>query len=216
MKLERWFWLWHGRRKRGSLVLATACFLALASTARADFKDDDFNIGVDPDASKLSILWNGEARELPFIEDGFLSGFGIDDPGFITLDESFGGLLPPDSGANIVLEVVSFDTALKAWKPGFGESFQSPGDLWDIGPVPAHQHPFWHIDSTDAGFDPGQTEWNATFRILDTGSTGYEPSDPVTVTFTTPEPSTAALLLLAVAWGAQRSRRRRQKGVYLS
>ena len=207
MKLKRWLVL-HMSSWRSRFVLSLVGLFALSAAAKGQIKDDDFNIGIDSDTNQLSIIWNGEIIELPPIEDGPLSGWGIDDPGFITLEEPFESFLPPETGANIVLEVLSFDSALKAWEPGFGAVFHSPGDLWDIGPVPAHEHPFWHIDSADSGYVPGQTEWDATFRILDTGSTGYAPSEPVTVTFVIPEPSTGAFMLLAAGCGLKRSRRR--------
>ncbi len=190
-------------------VMAAAFIAIQASTARAAIKLDDVNIGINPGLGQLVVIWGGEEVALPPLA-GPLFGFGLDEPGLITIEEGFGGLVPPESGANIVLEVIAFDAALKGWTPGFGSTFENPGDTWDLGGVPAHEHPFWHVDSTDGGFvaPPGQTEWNATFRILDTGSTSYLSSEPVTVTFL-PEPSAQVLLAMGAMPVTRRKRRRR-------
>lgn len=182
-------------KKCNVYALAMGLVIAVnASTVRAGLKGGDVNIGVDPGSNRLVALWGGENVELPEI-NGPLFGFGLDEPGFFTIENSVAGIVPPDTGANLVLEVIAFSDALKGWTPGFAGVFDDPGETWDIGPTPFDTHSFWHIDSTDAGYvaPPGQTEWHATFRILDTGSTGYLPSDPVTVTFK-PEPSSLALL----------------------
>ncbi|MEM7166808.1 MAG: hypothetical protein AAF581_15195, partial [Planctomycetota bacterium] len=83
-----------------------------------------------------------------------------------------------------VLEVVSLDPALKAHTPGFASVLTMPGDSWTMGSPPFDNHPTWHIDSTDAGFDPAQTQWTGTFRIVDTGTTGYTPSTTFDIVFT--------------------------------
>jgi len=192
------------------LVWSAAAALAVsaASSALAGIKDDDINVGVDTTTGRLGILWGGETVELPEIS-GPLFGFGLDDPGVFTIENPFGGLDPLGAGAILRLEVISFDDALRGWRPGFAGTFENPGDTWDIGAAPLDEHPFWQINSLDPGYvsPPGQTEWNATLRMLDTGSTGYLPSDPVTVTFT-PEPTGLALLALGGVLAASRVRRR--------
>lgn len=196
-------------RKLVVMGIATALFVAAsASTARAGIKPDDVNIGIDAANNQLAILWSGEEVELPELS-GPLHGFGLDEPGLITIENPVLGLDPPAPGANLVLEVISFDAALKGWEPGFGASFRNPGETFNLGGVPAHEHVFWHIDSSDGGYvaPPAQTEWDATFRIIDTGSTGYLPSEAVTVTFL-PEPSCLALLAFGGVGVRSRCRRR--------
>jgi hypothetical protein len=190
---------------RTRIVTGIAAALIVASsalTALAGIKEGDVNVGVDGEG-RITLIFDGATVELPEI-NGPLFGFGLDEPGIISIENPVMGLDPPAPGANLVLQV----DALKGWTPGFGSTFKNPGDTWDLGPVPVHEHPFWQIDSTDAGYvpPPGQTEWNARFRIIDTGSTGYLPSDPVTVTFT-PEP--ASLALLAIGGALAMCRRRR-------
>ncbi|HKQ48888.1 MAG TPA: hypothetical protein VJZ71_12530 [Phycisphaerae bacterium] len=182
---------------RGITPIILAALFTLP--AQAGVKGGDVNIGIDPDSGQLVALWGGELVQLPEI-NGPLFGFGIDEPGFFTITDSVVGLVPPEAGANLVLDVITFDDALKGWRPGFAGFFDDPGETWDIGSVPFDDHPFWHIDSNDPGFvpPPGQTAWNATFRILDTGSTGYLPSEALTVTFT-PEPTSLAILLVISA-----------------
>jgi hypothetical protein len=181
-----------------SFVVAVAVASTFGADAvRADLKDGDVNIGVSG-SGQLVAAWNGEVVDLPEI-GGPLFGFGLDEPGFFTIDadQPNEDIFLLEAGHHIVLEVIALDDALKGWTPGFASVFDDPGETWDIGAGPFDEHPFWHIDSTDGGFvaPPGQTEWNATFRLLDTGTTGYAPSDPVIVTFA-PEPGTLSLILL--------------------
>jgi hypothetical protein len=190
---------------RIDLRIQVFVLFGLAWPALAGIKKDDVNIGVDPAQNRLSLIWSGEAVVLPTLS-GPLFGLGADEPGLITLGDPFDDLVPPSVGANLVLEVISFDAALKGWTPGFASIFQNPGDLFDLGPVPAHEHAFWHVDSTDPAFNPMQTQWTAMFRIIDTGSTGYLPSLPLEVTFT-PEPAGLALLALGIGMGLGRRRR---------
>jgi hypothetical protein len=187
-------------------IAAALIAASLAPAAIAGIKEGDVNVGVDGEG-RLTLIFDGATVELPEI-NGPLYGFGLDEPGIISLENPVLGLDPPAPGANLVLQVDAFDPALKAGRPGSVRLSRIPATRGTCGPVPVHEHPFWQVDSTDAGYvpPPGQTEWNARFRIIDTGSTGYLPSDPVTVTFT-PEPG--SLALLAIGGGLAMCRRRR-------
>lgn len=194
------------------LLVMMATVLAPLPTALAGdghgHKDGDINIGVTS-GGQIVVEWSGKIVALPELA-GPLFGFGLDEPGFFSIeeDEPDEDIFVLGAGANIVLEVLSFDDALQGWRPGFSGVFDDFGETWNIGGVPFDTHPFWHINATDPLFvaPPGQTEWNATFRLLDTGSTGYAPSDPVTVTFT-PEPTTLSLLALGALTLARRRTR---------
>lgn len=195
---------------RGFIVrgMAMALFIAaLVTPAKAGIKEGDVNIGVDSLLHQLMLIFDGHVAELPPI-NGPLFGYGVDDPGFISIENSVMGLDPPGPGSDLVVEVIHFDPALKAWTPGFGSVIRNPGDRWDLGEAPVHEHPFWQIDSHDPAFvsPPQQTEWNATVRIIDLGSTGYGASDPLTITFT-PEPAGASLIVitgLLLGWRVRR------------
>ena len=187
----------------------TLFIAALSSPARAGIKEGDINIGVNPSSNQLTLVFDGSVAELPPI-NGPLFGYGVDDPGFISIENAIMGLVPPGPGSDLLVEVVFFDPALKAWTPGFGSVLHNPGDLWDLGEATVHQHPFWHIDSHDPAFVPPplQTEWDATVRILDAGSTAYRASDPLTITFT-PEPAGLGLLVMVgsvLGWRVRRGR----------
>jgi len=191
------------------LFAAVTAATWLQTPALAGIKHDDINVGVDPATGRLGLLWSGATVELPELSGPLLFGFGLDEPGVFTIENPFGGLEPLSPGAILQLEVIAFDDALRGWRPGFAGTFENPGDTWDIGAAPVDVHPFWQINALDSGYvpPPGQTEWNATFRILDIGSTGYLPSDPLTVTFS-PEPGSVALLAFGGVLVASRFRRR--------
>ncbi len=181
--------------------IVSTCFLFANTPAMAGDDHghaDDVVIGVSS-TGQLVVEFAADGQfPLPAI-GLLLFGFGDDDPGFLSIDkdEPDEDIFMLGAGANIALEVIAFDDALKLWRPGFAGFLTNPGDLWNIGAAPFDAHPYWHIDSTDAGFvaPPGQTRWSATFRLLDSGSTGYAPSDPITVTFT-PEPGSLGLLAM--------------------
>ena len=181
-----------------AIVMALIFSAAPANAGDHGHKEGDINIGVSG-AGQLVIEWSGEQVLLPEL-GGPLFGFGLDEPGFFTIDqdEPDEDIFVLDPGANVVLEVINFDAALQGWRPGFASTFENPGDTWNIGPAPFDTHAFWHIVATDPLFvaPPGHTNWSATSPLLDTGSTGYAASEPVTVTFT-PEPGTLGLLAFA-------------------
>ncbi len=122
---------------------------------------------------------------------GILTGWAGDEPGFTTVeaDEPEEELLALDAATVLVLEVVSLDPALKAHTPGFASVLTATGDSWTMGSAPFDDHPVWHIDSTDPGFDPLQTVWTGVFRVLDSGPTALAPSEPFTILFTNLPPA---------------------------
>lgn len=122
---------------------------------------------------------------------GILEGWTGDEPGFVTVDadEPDEELLAFPAGTQLVLEIVSLDPALKAHTPGFVSVLTSPGDTWNMPAIPFDDHPVWHIDVTDPGFDPMQTEWVGVFRILDVGTTAFMPSENFSISFTNLPPA---------------------------
>jgi len=58
-----------------------------------------------------------------------------------------------------------------------------PGERILLGNENLHIHLTWHIDSEAPGFEPVRTVWRATFKFVDTGSTGYSESEPFTFRF---------------------------------
>lgn len=139
---------------------------------------------------------------------GLLDGWGGDVPGLGSLakDEPAEDLFTLATGASVALQVVSFDPAFRGITPGFASVFQNPGDTWLIGGPEFDEHPFWHINSSDPSFDADQTVWQATFRFIDMGTTGYAPSDQLALQFTNvPEPGTWLLLAIGCMAIARRN-----------
>jgi hypothetical protein len=162
----------------------------------------DVEVGVDS-TGKLKVEF-ADPYELPLLGGGLLAGWGSDDPGFANLeaDEPAEDLFVLDPDANIEVEFVSVDDAFNMWiPPFFGEILDTPGERWDLGGSVFDIHPFWHIDSDDPGFNPLQTEWEITLKLVDTRpelGVAHADSDPFTLRFNpVPEPATVALLSLA-------------------
>lgn len=116
---------------------------------------------------------------------GVLEGFALDDPGFATLDEDEldEGFCVPDPTSNLVFEVLALDPAFQIHTPGFTDVLTAPGQQWNMGAPPFDTHATWHIDSTNPAYVADQFIWSVTFRLLDTGPTGYSPSEEFTVLF---------------------------------
>ncbi len=174
------------KKLRNSFVVATVTigFCALAPRVDAGGQHaGDVIIGRDA-AGKLKVEFDFSTVSSLSSVSTPIQGWVGDEPGLEALaddepDEDFFTLA---SGNNIVFELVSFASAFKVYTPGFGQLLDTPGEMWDMGPSP-HTHANWFIDSTDAGYSTGQQFWDGTFRIRDTGSTGYTMSDPFTLRF---------------------------------
>jgi len=202
---------------RSALVFAMAvmAWSRPASAGPHEHEEGDIRVGRTP-TGQLKLLFTGGLTVLPIIDSGPLTGWGLDEPGFFSIDEEIPeeNMSPLMAGNNIIVEVVGagLDNGLKHWLPGFGNYFGN-GPLsvssWNLGPDFTDTHGFFHIDSTTPGFvyPPGQTEWSATIRVIDTGSTGYLASDPITLTFA-PEPTSLALLAIGGLATLRRTRRR--------
>jgi hypothetical protein len=138
-----------------------------------------------------------------------LSGWTGDEPGFDHLevnepDEDFFVL---GAGAEVWLEGISLDAALRVYRNDLGAAILSPGQQILLGDHLLHTHVIWNISSSDPGFDPGQEVWSGTFKLVDKGVTGYAESEPFTLRFTNiPEPAT---LVMLAAGGLALVRRRR-------
>lgn len=183
--------------------------LAIASVALAQphHHDEDFVVGVSS-SGVLGIEGDfDEHFELPAFDNGTFVGWLGDEPGLTNLDEDEPGedFYMLAAGADIQFELVGTDPAMKVYDPFF--NLLSPGGSFALGGNAFDEHPFWHIDSDDAAFNPGQTEWNVQFKVVDTGTTGYSDSPIYTATFTNiPAPGTALVL---GALGLRAGRRQR-------
>ena len=151
----------------------------------ADDATIGFTVCVDA-GNRLGVEFDeDEVFELPEV-DGVLVGWVGDEPGFNTLeeDEPEEGFFALESGANVILEVVSVSPGFKAHTPGFADILDAAGDRWDLGEAPFDTHPDWHIDPAAPGFNGRRLVWRFTVRLLDTGTTAYLPSEEFTILFT--------------------------------
>lgn len=165
-------------------IFALSAVIALGALATSgSAHEGDFFVGRNG-ANQLVVEFDfNETLPLEFV-DGVLEGCAFDEPGFANLDvdepdEDFYML---DPSSVIVFEVVSVDPAFSGWTPGFADRMDAPSDQWSIGSPPFDEHLVWHADSTHGSFDAG-TVYSMTFRLLDTGPTGYGASEEYTVMF---------------------------------
>jgi len=115
----------------------------------------------------------------------FLFGCAGDEPGFdhLVTDEPGEDFFILNIGAEIRLECLNIEPAFKVWAGGLGSFIDAPGDRIQLGDHEIHEHVTWHIDSQESGFVPSQASWQAAFRLVDTGSTGYSESEAFTLSF---------------------------------
>ncbi len=115
---------------------------------------------------------------------GLFNGWADNEPGFdrVVTDDPPNDLLTLQPGAQIWLEVVEMDTAFRAIDTSFNV-LDDPGEQTLLGGSTLHIHVTWHINSDDPAFNPTQYRWDATFKLVDTGTTGYADSEPFTMHF---------------------------------
>ncbi len=191
----------------------TALVFALGLAAPATAHDDhgDITVGrtgiTQPTATRLAIEADLDSPVFLAPASGLAAGWTSGHPGFNALagdepDERFWTLA---SGAQVRLEVVSISGGLAVVQPGGGAIADAAGESVLLGGATLHAHPTWYAQASTLGSGWTGT-LTATFRLIDTGTTGYESSDPFTMTFTNvPEP-TAAILLGLGALGLVRRR----------
>ena len=171
------------------MTRSSVCFLLAAglATTPAHAQHDhggDYVVAVDASGALAIEGEFDEPRELPAFNQNGINGWFGDDPGFTHLDEDEPdeGLFMLGNGADIYFELVSLDPAVKVYTPLFEP--MTPGDAFALGGSIFDEHPFWHIDADDAAFDPNQSVWNVSWRVIDLGSAGYADSDVFTTQLT--------------------------------
>jgi hypothetical protein len=117
---------------------------------------------------------------------GLFNGWSDNNPGFDRLVTSDPGndFLTLQSGCQVRIEVVQVDPAFLAISASFS-IIDDPGERILLGGSTLHTHLTWLVNSDHAMFDPDKVLWRATFKLVDTGSTGYTPSDLFTFYFAT-------------------------------
>lgn len=175
---------------------AYLAYLAFAATA-VQAHESDVEVGVD-DVGRLAYpAFDFGTVILAPVDPGNplgLQGYAGDDPGWAA-DGAPEGLNALGLGSNIAVEILSLSPALRMFDPDAGLAELYAGMQWIIGGPEFDAHPLWFIDSDDPAFDPGQAVWLGTFRLVDLGTTGYLPSEPMSFAFGIPEPGAFCLAL---------------------
>ena len=110
---------------------------------------------------------------------GLFQGWALNEPGFDHLVDPNGpaDFFPLETGAQVRIVCLVIDPAFRAISPSF-VIIDAPGESVLLGNQGLHLHLTWHINSADPAFYPNQTDWYATFKLIDTGSTDYVESSP--------------------------------------
>lgn len=165
-----------------SMIFSSAILLSTSATSMAQH-DGDIEVGRTA-ANQLNIGGFDVANEIVILipageEPEFWTN---NEPGFeaVLVDEPNENLFTLEPGCQIRLELVSCDPAFAA----VGDTvIDEPGEQVALGDQSLHTHITWVVDSILPGFDPLKVLWQATFKLVDTGSTNYADSEPFTIYF---------------------------------
>lgn len=117
----------------------------------------------------------------------FFPGWADSNPGWdhVSSANPAADVYPLGAGVNVHLEIVEFDPAFRIVILGNPPLFlDQPGQTTELGGSTLHEHIPYHINSSDAAYDPDQCVWHATLVLFDSGATGYSDSAPFTFSFT--------------------------------
>lgn len=194
------------RTRIGSFVFAAGVAVLTSPAWAQHHHEGDIIVGRSGSTGQLTLEFDEWAEEhaLPPIS-GVRNGYLGEAPGFDHLEdaEPEEDFYPLEEGAEIYFEIMSFEDAFQAWD-GLAGPYSTTGTQILLGDDHLHAHLDWHINSDDPAFDLGQSPWEAQFRLIDLGTTGYTASDTYTLNFI-PEPASLSLL----AFGAVAALRRR-------
>lgn len=162
-----------------SVVVAAALPVSRASAQHAD----DIWVGRSGDATRIRLGGFDPARVvvLPPTEQ-ILKGWADNKPGFDHVMNAVpaGDLYPLQPGAAIWFEIVKADAAVRAIDAAF-HILDDPGESTYLGDQGLHTHLIFHINRLDPGYRPEQWVWKLTFKLTDSGATGYQETAPVTL-----------------------------------
>jgi hypothetical protein len=185
--------------------IALATVLLLAGAAHADDEHGhhgDLEVGFVAGPEFNQLAFHGDLDEAALLEvippdsplgiDGWIG----EEPGFVALEAAEDGIEPLVDGAEVWLEIIDLDPALRIFDPvgfeyGVGESML-------LGDADFHTHGFFVVDADAPAFDPDQEVWTGTYRFVDQGTTGYTASESFSISVEIPEPTSLALLVPAL------------------
>ncbi len=168
-------------------VLVAVLVLSGNGVARAGVDEGDVIVARSA-ANQLRIDGYNPDSEITVLEPsgGLFNGWTGTEPGFdhLVVEEPENDLFTLQSGCQIRLELVAADPAFRAITNTFA-IIDDPGERALLGGAALHAHLTWHVNSDHASFDPLKVLWRATFKLVDTGTTGYAESSAFTFHFAT-------------------------------
>lgn len=170
-----------------SLFNHCLCIVTIAASATSVSAQHDVDIWVGRTSTgQLSTGGADLSQPIPLLPtSGLINGWADNTPGFdrVVTAQPANNLFVLASGADISLQLVSADPAFRVIDNSFS-ILEWPGDETYLGDHLLHTHLTWHVNADDPNFDPLRCLWDATFILLDDGSTNYRDSAPFTLKFT--------------------------------
>lgn len=164
-------------RGAGLLVLATAGITAAAP------HENYIHVGVTNEGVLAVHIPMDHPQALPLSIHPELHGWLGTSPAFEAPVRPDGDLNPIEEGADIHLELISIQPALRLYDHDLEEV--SVGAHLHLGGAGFETHGVYHIDSDDPAYHFEQGIWEMEYRLVDMGTTGYGASQVYMQQFTT-------------------------------
>jgi len=157
-----------GRASAGAMML----FAVVLTPAGAAHAQHALDVWVGQSGSSVALSTDGarpgEAYHQLEPVDSIFRGWSNNDPGFDSVNDTGGGVVPLSSSAEIWLEVVRLDPAFYV-VDNAQQVLEFPGDATYLGDESLHTHITWLVDRDDPRFSPLRCVWQATFVLFDNG-----------------------------------------------
>lgn len=145
--------------------------------------ENNIHVGVTNEGVLAVEMAMDHPQALPLSIHPELHGWLGTSPAFEALVRPDGDLNPIEEGADIHLELISIQPALRLYDHDLEEV--TVGAFLHLGGAGFETHGVYHIDSDDPAYHFEQGVWQLEYRLVDEGTTGYGASAVIMQEFTT-------------------------------